>query len=756
MTEAFMNNSQLAIFSAEAIIIALMVLFLFRMRSRFGLSPLFITLGVFQPVQTILASTVYVEILPGVIVSPGSVIMFTASLFIILLVYIFEDAIETRRAVYGIMFANLTMTLLLIIFGAQLELLQTVNFLNLSGEILYRTARIMLTGTIVLSADAILLIFVYEAVWRFITKNLFLRIYLSITIILIFDSLAFTTGVFYGQPNYTAILISGIIGKVVMAAFFALALTLYLRFAETTSNKTQSFQDIFHILSYRQKFEIEYQRGKQTESLLRESEGKYQTLARISPVGIFRTDADGITTYVNPKWCEISGVSFEDALGDGWLNAVHPDDRERVSKGWQASTLQKKESSSDYRFVHPDGMISWVMGLAVPEMNSGNRVVGYVGTITDITERKLAEEKAQRQLHRLETLHRIDMAITAGLDMNVSLGSLLEQLLSTLAVDAAVILLHEPGRHLLRYAASRGFHSSAIQHIPLPLGYGHASLAVLEKRTVYIHDLANNPDGSVRSSSLAGEKFKSYFAIPLIVKGRVKGVLEIFHRSLLSPDQDWINFAETLANQAAITIEDTQLVDELQRSNLDLALSYDATIEGWSRALDLRDEETEGHTQRVSRMTVELAASMGMSDVEIPHIRRGALLHDIGKLGVPDSILLKPSSLNEKEWALMRLHPQFAYELLSPIEFLRLALDIPYCHHEKWDGTGYPRGLKGDQIPLAARLFAVVDVWDALRSDRPYRTRWSREKSLEYITEQSGRHFDSKVVEVFLSLIEKE
>ena len=751
-----MNNIQLAIFCAEALIISLMVLFLFHMRSRFGLSPLYITLGVFQPVQTILVATVYVEILPGVIVSPGSVIMFTASLFVILLVYIFEDVTETRKTVYGIVFANLIMTLLLMIFGAQLGLLDAVNFLNLSREVLVRTARIMLTGTIVLFADTVILILIYEAIWRLITRNIFLRIYLTITIVLIFDSLVFTTGVFYGQPDYLTLLTSGIIGKVVMATFFALVLTVYLRFAKTRGHETQPYQDIFHILSYREKFEIEYQRGRQTESLLRESEGKYQTLARISPVGIFRTDAKGVTTYVNPRWCEISGISFDEALGDGWLKAVHPDDRERVSKGWQASTQVKSESASDYRFVNPDGTIRWVMGLAVPEMSSGNQVVGYVGTITDITERKLAEEQAQKQLQRLETLHRIDMAITAGLEMNVSLGLLLEKLLSTLAVDAACILLLEPYTHMLRPAAARGFHSSAIQHMQLPIGYGHAGLAALNRQSVQIQDLAGTPDEPARSSKLAGENFKSYFAIPLIIKGQVKGVLEIFHRSLLNPDNEWINFAETLANQAAITIEDTQLFNELQRSNLELAMSYDATIEGWSRALDLRDKETEGHTQRVTRMTVELAARMGMSDVEIAHVRRGALLHDMGKLGVPDSILLKPSSLTKEEWALMHRHPQFAYDLLFPIEFLRPALDIPYCHHEKWDSTGYPRGLKGDQIPLAARLFAVVDVWDALRSDRPYRAHWSREQSMQYITEQSGRHFDPKVVDVFLSLIEKE
>ncbi len=748
-----MNNLQLLTFSLEAILIALLVLFLFRMRSRFGLVPLYITLGTFQPIQTLLATTIYVEILPGIIISPGSVIMFTASLFAILLVYIFEDAIETRKAVYGIAFANLAMTLLLFMFGIQVEFLHTINFLNLSREVFNQTARVMLTGTLILFVDAILLIFAYEAVWRLRTKNLFLRIFLAITLVLTFDSLAFTTIAFYRQPNYVTILTSEIIGKTAMAAFYAFVLTIYLRFAESSDHKTQPFQDIFQILSYRQKFEIARQRGQQTESLLRESEGRYQTLARISPVGIFRTDALGATTYVNPKWCEISGLSYEEALGDGWMNAVHPGDKERLNEGWQKSTQRKEGSISDYRFLRPDGAVAWVMGQAVPELNSEKQIVGYIGTITDITARKQAEEKVQRPIQRLEALHRIDMAITAGLEMKLSLGLLLDQLLPLLSVDAAAILLLEPGALVLRYVVSRGFHTDAIQHTRLPLGRGHAGRAALERRVIRVRDLANNPDEPTRSASLTTEGFKSYFALPLVAKGEVKGVLEIFQRSFLTPDREWINFAETMANQAAITIDNVQLFEDLQKSNMELATAYDATIAGWSHAMDLRDKETEGHTQRVSEMTVRLAGKLGMNPQELVHIRWGALLHDIGKLGVPDDILLKPGELTEAEWEIMRQHPTYALNMLTPIAYLRPALDIPFCHHEKWDGTGYPQCLKGEQIPLPARLFAVVDVWDALGSDRPYREAWPKEKILKYIQAESGKHFDPQAVDIFLKFI---
>jgi putative nucleotidyltransferase with HDIG domain len=238
--------------------------------------------------------------------------------------------------------------------------------------------------------------------------------------------------------------------------------------------------------------------------------------------------------------------------------------------------------------------------------------------------------------------------------------------------------------------------------------------------------------------------------VPLIAKGQVKGVLEVFHRAPLEPGQEWLDFLEALAGQAAIAVDNATLFKDLQRSNVDLRLAYDATIEGWSRALDLRDEETEGHTQRVTEITVELAQRLGFAEEALVQIRRGALLHDIGKMGIPDTILLKPGKLTDEEWVMMRKHPQYAYELLYPIAYLRPALEIPYCHHEKWDGTGYPQGLTGEQIPLAARLFAVVDVWDALTNDRPYRQAWPAEKVREHIQSLAGTHFDPQVVSTAL------
>ncbi len=306
----------------------------------------------------------------------------------------------------------------------------------------------------------------------------------------------------------------------------------------------------------------------------------------------------------------------------------------------------------------------------------------------------------------------------------------------------------------LRSAVGRGFRSKAHQAATPRLGEGPAGRAALERQIVVVKDLAAEPTEVSGSLKLSGEGFVGYVAAPLIAKGQVGGVLEVFWRSSLTATPERLAFLEALSGQAAIAIDNADLFTNLQRANLDLMMAYDATIEGWSKALDLRDKETEGHTLRVTELTLRLARAMGVPDDLLIHLRRGALLHDIGKVGIPDSILLKPGPLSAEEWEIMRRHPVHAFELLASIPYLREALDIPYCHHEKWDGTGYPRKLRGPQIPLLARIFAIVDVYDALTSDRPYRPAWSKEKALAHIREQSGTHFDPDVVAAFLGLEE--
>jgi len=367
-------------------------------------------------------------------------------------------------------------------------------------------------------------------------------------------------------------------------------------------------------------------------------------------------------------------------------------------------------------------------------------------------QRMRLHEQTVKQLQRLDALRAIDLVISSTRDLQVTLNLVLDQIIKQLRVDAASILLTRPASGRLEFVAGEGFYSRNIESSDTRIGEGYAGQAVLERRTVRVPDLRNEHERFMRRGLLADEEFVSYFGVPLIGKGEVKGVLEIFHRSELNPDQEWLSFLETLGGQTAIAIENASLFQDLQRSNFELAMAYDATIEGWSHALDLRDKDTEGHTLRVTEMAIKIARAMGVEEDQLIHMRRGGLLHDIGKMAVPDNILLKPEPLTEEEWEIMRQHPQLAYDWLVAIPFLKYALEIPYSHHEKWNGTGYPHGLRGELIPLAARIFTVADVWDALTNDRPYRKAWPPSQAIAYIREKSGTYFDPKVVEVFLEL----
>lgn len=365
-------------------------------------------------------------------------------------------------------------------------------------------------------------------------------------------------------------------------------------------------------------------------------------------------------------------------------------------------------------------------------------------------------EQIQRDITRLAALHEIDSAISGTMDLHVSLAVVVSHVIHQLSVDAADVVLFNPVSRILQFGAGQGFRNQAMEQSRLRSTGNLAERAIRERRAIHINNLHELADTPETRWLIQNEGFLTYHAMPLLSKGQVLGVLEIFLRSALEPDREWMGFFDTVAEQAAIAIDSAQLFSDLQRANSELFLAYDETIEGWSRALDLRDHETEGHTLRVTEITMKLAAEMRLPDGEMMHIRRGALLHDIGKMGVPDSILLKPGKLTDQEWVEMRKHPVYANQLLSPIRYLHPAIDIPYCHHEKWDGSGYPRGLKGEKIPLSARVFSLVDVWDALTSDRPYRKAWSGAKAREYILESSGTHFDPEVTKRFLELIQRE
>ncbi|ALC16589.1 cyclic di-GMP phosphodiesterase response regulator RpfG [Desulfuromonas soudanensis] len=474
------------------------------------------------------------------------------------------------------------------------------------------------------------------------------------------------------------------------------------------------------------------------------------------PVGIIVHAADTRIVSCNPEASQLLGIPADQVLG-------------------------KMADDPDWNFVREDGtpmpvgeypcnrvaatgqvLKNFIMGIgsgkgckcllvnAYPEFDNSGSLRQIVVMLTDIGDIKGAEEKIRLHVEHLTALVEIDRAINFSFDLNLSLTTLLTHVLVQLGVDAADVLLFNPQSRTLDFVAGRGFHTKTIEQARQPLGEGYAGRAAQDRSVVHIPDLAKEHDKFLRKGFLAAENFVSYHGVPLIAKGKVLGVLEIFDRSRLVRDDEWLYFLKAMAAQAAIAIDNVTLFDNLQRSNTELFNAYDATIEGWSRALELRDNETEGHSQRVALLTVRMARLFGLNDAELVQVRWGALLHDIGKMGVPDKILQKKESLTEAEWAVMKQHTVFAYKMLSPIRYLRAALDIPYAHHEKWDGSGYPLGLKGEQIPLLARIFSVVDVWDALRSDRRYRSSWSVEKVRRHLLSLAGTHFDPHVVKVGL------
>ncbi len=381
----------------------------------------------------------------------------------------------------------------------------------------------------------------------------------------------------------------------------------------------------------------------------------------------------------------------------------------------------------------------------------------------EVGERRSAQARLERSLDRLQALRRIDRAIIHHMDRSLPpmLRVVLDQAMAQLNVDAgAISLLEQPG--LLVTADRRGPAILFNGQEPLPTTDPAISAALADGSVTIVLDDADHPaaDGSgqpkaafAREPAMRAANLKSYHLNLLGTAETPVGVLEVFSREQLPPNDDWLDFAETLAGQATMAIDSTDLHRRLQAANLDLIAAYDAAIAGWSGALDLRDKETEGHSRRVTDLSLRLATRLGLQGDDLAHLRRGALLHDIGKMGVPDAILQKPGPLDDEEWVVMRRHTDLAKDLLTPMPYLHPAIDVPYCHHERWDGAGYPRGLAGTDIPLAARIFAVVDVYDALTNDRPYRAAWPVQKAVDHIKEQAGKHFDPAIVEAFLELL---
>jgi PAS domain S-box-containing protein/putative nucleotidyltransferase with HDIG domain len=480
------------------------------------------------------------------------------------------------------------------------------------------------------------------------------------------------------------------------------------------------------------------------------TEKRYQRLFRDAVFGIFQATPQGRLIDVNPAYARLFGYDSPEevlsAVTDVSMLYVDPYKRREIVDKMIVTRMPINEDN-EYRRKDGTRFIGNLHSWAV--FNSEDQIEMLEGSIEDITDQKESRDVITRQVEQLSSLRTIDLAIGTNLDLKVTLNIILEQATTHLHVDAACIYLYNPILRTLNYMLGRGFQLGDYQtrHIAFPAD--KSEIELLEEMSKRVPDVSVAGPDFDPPRRFREEKFVAYISLPLVAKGQIKGVLEVFHRMPLEINREWIDFLNNLAAQTAVAIDSSELLTNLKRSNIELRHAYDATIEGWSRALDLRDHETNDHTMRTADITVQLAQAFGISDADLIQIRWGALLHDIGKMAIPDSILNKPGPLNDEEWDVMKKHPVYARDMLAAIDFLQPAMEIPYCHHEKWNGDGYPRRLKGNIIPLSARIFSVVDVWDALRSDRPYRNAWPDEKVRHYIKEQTGTHFDPVVVEAF-------
>lgn len=500
------------------------------------------------------------------------------------------------------------------------------------------------------------------------------------------------------------------------------------------------------------------------EEALQESRQMLQTVLDTIPVRVFWKDKKSVYMGCNNIFARDAGVgSPEEITGKNdfelaWLDQAEQyriDDRVVTASGLPKLNYEELQST-------PDNKLIWRQASKVPLRDAQGKVIGILGTYEDITERKKAEEalrqsyeQTQMHLKRVTILHNIDKAITTHTDLRVMVDAILKNIIQLIGVDAVALLVPSLDGKTMDLAAHAGFPDEILDNFSAFIDQLLDDVKMTKKQASFFFHPQTAESSETNQINLHSV-YKSGATLPLLAKDQMKGALHIFSRQPIYFDNDWQNFLQALAMQTAIAIDNTEMFYKMEMTNLELSAAYEATIEGWSRALELRDKETKGHSERVTDLTQRLASAMGIPNHDLVHIKRGVLLHDIGKMGIPDSILLKPGSLTEDEWVVMRQHPLYAFQLLSPISYLHPAMDIPFCHHEKWDGSGYPRGLKGLEIPLSARIFAIIDVWDALCSSRPYRPAWTKKNALDYIRKESGKHFDPAVVEAFFKVIQDD
>jgi HD-GYP domain-containing protein (c-di-GMP phosphodiesterase class II) len=346
----------------------------------------------------------------------------------------------------------------------------------------------------------------------------------------------------------------------------------------------------------------------------------------------------------------------------------------------------------------------------------------------------------------LGLLYRLSQVFNSSLHVDSILNNVIDEVIYTIHAERGFVLLKND-QDQFKFRIARGMNHKDIEDPDFQISRSIVDKVKKTGEPILTSDAMADARFQYQASVVA-LGLRSILCIPLKTESdKVSGIIYVDNRlqSGMFSNAD-LDLLQSISSTAAIAIKNASLFEELENA-------YEETLMGWAKAVELRDQDTEDHTLRVAQLTVNLARHMNMPESQIVHLRRGAMMHDIGKLGIPDGILLKAGRLTEAEFEIMKMHTTHAYDMIYPIKHLRPAIDIPFCHHEKWDGSGYPRGLGEEHIPLAARIFAVVDVWDALRSNRPYRPQWTKEAVITYIKEQANFHFDPQVVQCFLDLI---
>jgi len=477
---------------------------------------------------------------------------------------------------------------------------------------------------------------------------------------------------------------------------------------------------------------------KMAAQVIIESEEKFRALAENSAAGIF-IHSGGKNIYVNPMWSMLTEYPVLELLQKKPIDLVDPT-VQRLEKEKLALRLrgEKVPDRFEFNIITRSGEKK-VIDLNITSIKFEERNA-IMGTAIDITNRKQRE-------HELEVIAQMSEALRVSIHRAEVLETSISKVSDILKLDGAYIALVDESTDEIVMQKAMGVWmpiEGTVLKISEGLG-GH----IVSTSEIYINHQPQTDPYVVRPDLVTN--FASIAGTPLITNGRTIGTLVVGSKHRLL-DND-IRLLKAMGDFTASALHRAELFEQSSLQARELQQAYNSTLEGWALALELRDKETQGHSVRIANLTLKLARRMRIPESEMENIRRGALLHDIGKLGVPDTVLLKHSTLSPDEWAIMQKHPSYAFEMLSQLKDFKESIDIPYCHHEWWDGSGYPRGLEGEEIPLPARIFCIVDVWDALTSDRPYRDAWNKDEALAHIINQAGTHFDPHVVNEFIQMI---